>query len=167
MQNTPDFFKVSRKEIFYFILSSFRLSWPLWTASAIGALLLLAGALYDVRIFALGLIMILAIVPTIGFFIYFSHILDTQMLANLLPHTVEAHGGDYLVRVYREETRQDEEGNQTSEWIEAGRMTLFSSRVKKCSYRNNFKVLFFEDSPLKVLYVPNHVTPEPVSCPLA
>lgn len=159
-----DFFIVGRKELIYYLLSSPAISWPLWLTLGLGLVLIFTGAVCDVRVMFLGLILCLTVAPTMAFFIYFSKMLDTHIMINILPHTIEGHPGGYLVRIYRAEPLQDEDDKDKVEWIETGKMTIFDSKVVKRIDRREYSILFLVDSPVKVLYIPRGLQPLPTVC---
>lgn len=122
------------------------------------------GALHDVRIILVGLIICLTVVPMLAFFILFSNILDTHIMLNVLPHTLESKAGGYLVKIYRKDRSKDRDGNVHVEWVETGRMTIFDSKVKKRVEKSDSSVLYLVDSPVKVLYIPKGMQPLPLCC---
>lgn len=160
----PDFFSVSRGEMVEYLLTTASIAWPVWVLAIAGLALTAVGAFIDWRILMVGLMILLAILPSLSYYIYFSHMLDTHMIANVLPHTIDSHPGGYLVRIFREEPRHDAEHTDETEWVEAGRMTIFESKVKKSRVVGDFKVLTLVDSPVKVLYVPKELEAEHLSC---
>lgn len=159
-----DFFNVSRKELIFYLLSSPSISWPLWLTFGLGLVLVFTGAVCDVRMMFLGLILCLTVAPTMAFFIYFSKMLDTHIMINILPHTIEGRPGGYLVRIYRAEPSQDDDTKDKMEWIETGKMTIFDSKVVKRIERGEYSILYLVDSPVKVLYIPRDLQPLPAAC---
>lgn len=155
----PDFFKVSKKEILCYLLSSRSSAWPVWILAIIGFVFLVIGVFFEWRFFVAGLIVIFTLIPTVMFFIFYSHMLDNQMIANLLPHTVEPHQGGYLVRIYRKVSSEGKDDDEEDEWVETRRMTIFDSAVRKRSDIGGFTVLDLVDSPVKVLYIPRGMMP--------
>ena len=147
-----------------YLMSTPSISWPVWSAAGLGAMVSLLGALYDVRFMLVGLMICLSVTPMLAFFIFFCNILDTHIMLNVLPHTIESRTGGYLVRIYREDKFTDEEGKEASEWVETGRMTIFESKVQKRIERVDSSVLFLVDSPVKVLYIPKCLHSLPVLC---
>jgi len=145
-------------------MSSPSISWPVWAVGLVGAILTLAGALCDVRIMMVGLIICLTVMPMLAFFIYFSNMLDTHIMLNVLPHTLESKPGGYLVRLYREDRGKDSDGNENVEWVETGSMTIFDSKVRKRVEKSDLSVLYLVDSPVKVLYIPKGMQPLPLCC---
>lgn len=147
-----------------YLLTTPSIAWPVWLLVVVGLVLTAIGAFNDWRLLMVGLMIILAILPSLSYYIYFSHMLDTHMIANVLPHTIEPHPGGYFVTIFREEQRHDARNEEDTEWVEAGRMTIFESKVKKSRVLGNFKVLTLVDSPVKVLYIPKELEPEHHSC---
>lgn len=147
-----------------YLLTTPSIAWPVWLLVVVGLVLTAIGAFNDWRLLMVGLMIILAILPSLSYYIYFSHMLDTHMIANVLPHTIEAHPGGYLVTIFREEQKHDARNEDDTEWVEAGRMTIFESKVKKSRALGNFKVLTLVDSPVKVLYIPKDLEAEHHSC---
>lgn len=178
--NKLEFFKVSSGEMLWNLLTSPSASWHIWILTAIGCVAIVAGAILDIRVMVLGLLICLSLVPPVVVFMYYSHVLDTYMIANILNHTVERCPGGYRVRIFREESDEEAEHGiadnlkvekdssdgkakdsdaRGKRWIEAAAMTVYDAKVTKRRNRGAFSVLYLEDSPVKVLYVPNGITP--------
>lgn len=84
-------------------------SWHIWILTALGCVAILVGAVFDVRVMVLGFLICLSLVPPIVVFMYYSHVLDTYMIANILNHTVERCPGGYRIRIFREESDEEAE----------------------------------------------------------
>lgn len=166
--NRPDFLKVSRKDLLTYMMCSPQISWSLWAVLIMGLFLSFIGVLADWKILILGLIICFTVVPTVAFFIYFSNLIDSHIMINILPHTVESRPGGYLVRIYRPDFRQDGTGEDEKEkdpgWVETGKMTIFETNVLKRSETNQFSILHLVNSPVKVLYIPKNLQAGPVAC---
>lgn len=162
--NQPDFIIVSKKELFYYLMCTPSVSWPLWLTLGLGVVLTLAGAVCNVRVMMLGLILCLTMAPTMAFFIYFTQLIDTHIMLNMLPHTIETRPERYFVTIYRVEPSEKE--NEEPHWVETGTMTIFDSKVTKRVDRGDFTILHLIDSPVKVLYVPRGMQPPYPSCEL-
>ena len=146
-------FTVKRGTIFLSLLMSPSIGWPLWCVSLIGLFLIAVGCLCDIRYLILGLIVCLTVFPTMAFFIFVRHMFSTEMVANLLHHSVERRPSGYLVRIYRP-AEPGEPIEAGKEWIENGRLTLFNSNVVKTKTTSEYEIIFFKDSPLEILYIP-------------
>lgn len=142
------------------------ISWSVWLVGIIGIVTIVLGAIFDTRFLIVGLIICLTIMPMLAFFIYFSNILDSHIMLNVLPHTIESKPGGYLVRIYREDRHDDCDGNEVKEWVETGRMTIFDFKVKKRVEKDDYSLLYLVDSPVKVLYIPKGLQPLPQCCGL-
>lgn len=162
----PDFFIVNRSELISFLMGTTSISWPLWLTAGVGLILIVVGAFFDVRILFLGLIVTLTIAPTMAFFIYFTNLIDTHIMLNMLPHVIEPKHDYYLVRIYRKEPRKDENGDPEDKWVETGTMTIFESKVTKRVDKGPYSILHLIDSPVKVLYIPRGMHSMPISCEL-
>ncbi len=152
---TSKLFAVSRNTIFKTLLSNPSTGWMLWLALLIGLAVTVYGCFADVRCLILGLIICLSVVPSMAFFIFVNYMFATEMVANLLDHTVERHNKGYLVRIYRP-VNPDEQVEEDKTWIECGRFTLFDSNIVKQKTTSEYEVLFYKDSPLSILYVPRN-----------
>lgn len=146
-------FTVKRSTIFNSLFMSPSTGWPLWCVSLIGLILIALGCVFDVRYLILGLIFCLTLLPTIAFFIFVHHMFSTEMVANLLHHTVERRPNAYMVRIFRP-ADPSEPIEAGKEWIENGRLTLFYSNVVKTKTTSDYEIIFFKDSPLEILYLP-------------
>ncbi|MCM1489541.1 MAG: hypothetical protein NC095_01750 [Muribaculum sp.] len=148
------FFKVSKSEIAGYILGSVSKSWILWLVALIGCLLSVGGFFIDWRLLVMGLMALFTIVPSIGFFIFYSCILDSHIVANMLPHTVEPHPEGYLVRIFRKKMNDEDDQNDEIEWIESQSMTILDSNVVRRKDKGDFSILHLVDSPVRLLYIP-------------
>ena len=146
-------FSVERSAVFKTLLLTPSSGWPLWTAALTGVVLAVWGCLADIRLTVLGLMVCLAVIPCIAAFIYLFHTLAPEMVANLLPHTLERNPDGFLLRTWR---RRDPEAEpeEDGEWVESGRLELADADIvdRKTSY--GYDILFFKDSRMKILYVP-------------
>lgn len=161
---TPDFFIVKRSELVSYLMGNPRISWPLWLTAAVGVILIIIGAFVYLRVLFLGLIVTLTIAPTMAFFIYFTNLIDTHIMLNMLPHTIEPKIERYFVTIYRKEPHKDDDSE--FDWVETGTMTIFESKVVKRVEKGQYSILHLIDSPVKVLYIPKGMQPLPVSCEL-
>lgn len=161
---TPDFFIVKKSELVSYLMGSPRISWSLWLTVAVGVILIIVGAFMDIKILMLGLIVCLTVAPTMAFFIYFTKLIDTHIMINVLPHTIEPKTERYFVTIYRKEQRKDDDTE--FDWVETGTMTIFESKVRKRVEKGQYSILHLVDSPVKVLYIPKGMQPLPVCCEL-
>ncbi len=146
-------FTVSRNTIFMTILLNPSTGWLIWVVFFIGLILCCFGCFFDLRYLILGLIVILTVIPAMAFFLFVNYMFATEMVANLLHHTVERRHNGYMVHIFRPADREDPiEKDKT--WIENGRLSLFDSNIVKRKTTDKYEVLFFKDSPLGILYVP-------------
>lgn len=146
-------FTVSRGTIFMSLLMSPSTGWPLWATFLIGLILIALGCFFEVRYLILGLIVCLTVLPSISFFLFVHHMFSSEMVANLLHHTVERRHSSYLLRIFRP-ADQNEPIEAGKTWIESGRLTLFDSNIVKTKTTTEYEIIFFKDSPLEILYVP-------------
>lgn len=169
----PDFFTVSKAQMAAYLLTLPAVAWPLWVSAAAGVVLAAVGAIADVRVMVLGLMVCLCATPVMAFFIFFSKMLDPSILVNLMPHTVEKRPDGYLVVTYRKQIAAEPEGEQAGDgdksgvkaddksareekyvWIEAGRLPVPEAKVVRRVERIDFSVLHLVGSPLSLLCVP-------------
>lgn len=157
----PAFFTVSKAQMASYLLTLPSVAWPLWVSAAAGLTLTAAGAIADVRVMLLGLMVGLCATPVMAFFIFFSKMLDPAILVNLMPHTVEKRPDGYLVVTYRKQVESEpagDEGEAAGEekcvWIEAGRLPVPEAKVVRRVERIGFSVLHLAGSPVSLLCVP-------------
>lgn len=171
----PDFFTVSKAQMAAYLLTLPSVAWPLWVSTAAGVALTAAGAIADVRVMVLGLMVGLCATPVMAFFIFFSKMLDPAILVNLMPHTVEKRPDGYLVVTYRKQIAAETEGDKACVgaddeaageagdkcagkekyvWIEAGRLPVPEAKVVRRVERIDFSVLHLAGSPVSLLCVP-------------
>ena len=156
MEN-PQPFTVSRNTIFKTLIFSRSTGWPIWLLSFLGFAATIIGCFYDVTYLILGLIVCLTVLPTMAFSLFVNYMFASEMVANLLNHTVERRSNGYHLRIFRPADQSDpHEAGKT--WIESGRLTLFDSNVVRTESTTEYDVIFFKDSPLAILYVPKQVT---------
>ena len=127
--------------------------WLLWIVFAVGLVLTILGCFIDPRYLILGLIVILTVFPAMAFFLFVNYMFATEMVANLLNHTVERRQSGYLLRIFRPADKSDPV-EKDKEWIESGRLSFFDSNIVKKKITQKYEVVFLKDSPLSILYVP-------------
>lgn len=154
MEN-PQPFTVSRATIFKTLIFSKKTGWMLWIVFFIGFILSAIGCFFDFRYLILGLIVCLTMLPTMAFFIFVHHMFASEMVANLLNHTVERYNNGFLLRIYRPADKSDPI-EKDKEWIESGRLSLFDSNIVRSRTTSDYEVFFYKDSPLAILYVPRY-----------
>lgn len=148
-------FTVKRITIFKTLLLAPAKGWPVWAAFFIGLLLTTAGCFIDLRFLLFGLIIWLTVVPMIALFQFVNFMLGSEMVANLLHHTIERRNSSYLIHIFRPADKSNPIEADKS-WVESGRLTVFDTSVVKKSYTNDYEVLFLKDAPLSVLYLPRY-----------
>ena len=146
-------FTVSRNTIFKTLIFSPSTGWSIWVVFLIGIILPAVGCFFDVRYLILGLIVILTVIPAMAFFLFVNYMFATEMVANLLHHSVERKPNGYVVHIFRP-ADPEEPFEKDKTWIENGRLTLLDSNVVKTKVTAEYEVIFFKDSPLGILYVP-------------
>lgn len=150
----PQPFRVDRSELFKEALLSPGSGWPLWTVVAVGIVLVLAGAMSDVRVLAVGLMVCVAVAPGLGAIICLSHSLAPDRVANVIPHTLERTPDGYLLRIWRKEEEAEEGADPGCRWVENGEVTLRDENIVERKTTFRYDVFYFKDSRLKILYVP-------------
>ncbi|MDE6018780.1 MAG: hypothetical protein K2G85_08210 [Muribaculaceae bacterium] len=145
-------FTVSRGTIFKTLVFKLSTGWPLWALFLIGVLIILIGS-YDLRWVVVGLIICLTVVPTLAFYLFIKHMFATEMVANLLNHTVECRSNSYIVHIFRP-ADQASPAEKGKDWVESGRLTLFEYNIVSKKITSDYQVLFFKNSPLEILYIP-------------
>ncbi len=160
----PDFIKIKRADIFWYLMRDLSISWLIWLLIIVGVAMVVAGVFVDFRISLVGLILCLSIVPSMAFFMYYSRLLGTNIIVNVLPHTVESCPGGYKVTIYRKQLLEKEDSGMETEWVVAEVMAVFEENVVSRERRGAFMVLHLVDSPVRVLYVPKDLKPEPAAC---
>ncbi len=146
-------FTVSRNTIFKTLIFTPRTGWLLWIVLVIGLILSIFGCFYDPRYLVLGLIVCLTVLPAMAFFLFVNYMFASEMVANLLNHTVERRHNGYLLRIFRPADQSDPI-EKDKEWIESGRLTFFDYNIVKTKMTSEYEVVFLKDSPLTILYVP-------------
>lgn len=146
-------FTVSRNTIFKTLIFTPSTGWSIWVVFLIGIILTAVGCFVDVRYLILGLIVILTVIPAMAFFLFVNYMFATEMVANLLHHSVERKPDGYVVHIFRP-ANPDEPFEKDKTWIENGRLKLLDSNVVKTKTTAKYDVVFFKDSPLGILYIP-------------
>ena len=146
-------FTVSRNTIFKTLILTPSTGWSIWVVFLIGVILTAIGCFVDLRYLILGLIVILTVIPAMAFFLFVNYMFATEMVANLLHHSVERKPNGYVVHIFRP-ADPEEPFEKDKTWIENGRLTLLDSNVVKTKTTAEYEVVFFKDSPLGILYVP-------------
>lgn len=148
-------FTVSRNTIFRALIFTPSMGWPIWIVCLIGIILIVIGCFIDIRYLILGLIVVLTIIPTMTFFLFVKYMFATEIVANLLHHTVERKPNGYIVHIFRPANPEDPI-EKDKIWIENGKLSLFDSNVIRKKTTFEYDVVFFKDSPLGILYIPRY-----------
>ena len=146
-------FTISRNTIFKTLVLNPSTGWLLWIVFAIGFILTVVGCLIDIRYLILGLIVLLPALPAMAFFVFVNYMFASEMVANLLNHTVERRNNGYLLRIFRPADKNDPI-EKDKDWIESGRLTFFDYNIVKTKITPEYEVIFLKDSSLSILYVP-------------
>ena len=146
-------FTVSRNTIFKTLVCTPSTGWSIWIVSLIGIILIAVGCFVDLRYLILGLIVILTVIPTMAFFLFVNYMFASEMVANLLHHSVEIQQDRYVVHIFRP-ANPEEPFEKDKTWIESGRFSLLESNIVKRKSTAQYDVIFFKDSPLGILYIP-------------
>lgn len=155
IKDSPKIFNVSGKDVFFNIISTPSSGWPVWASISIGVATLVAGlATGEVLAVVAALVVLLTITPSICVFTYYYNLLASDIVTNVIMHSVERHFNGFLVRLYK--PHQDANGEETSpvSWTECGRLTVYDTSVVKVKRYFNYYLLYLVDAPLRVLYVP-------------
>ncbi|MDE6023404.1 MAG: hypothetical protein K2G13_07880 [Muribaculaceae bacterium] len=151
----PQPFTVSRNIILKTLLLSPPTGWPIWLAFIIGFVLVLIGCFCDVRCLIIGLIIWLTVIPSMTFFMFVNYMFASEMVANLLNHTIEPRPNGYVVHIFRPaDPHNSTEQGET--WIESGRLSIFDYNIVKRKLSGDYEVLFLKDAPLGILFVPRY-----------
>lgn len=147
-------FTVDRSVIFRSLLACPSTGWPLWLAASVSVAVVAAGAFCGVRVLLLGLLLLFTVVPLASFFFFMIRVSAPSLLPNLMPHTVSSDDDGYQIVVFRKETEEDAEGNESVSWHKFGIFTMEREKVTKTIHTTDCDILFFRDSPLSILYIP-------------
>ena len=119
-----------------------------------GVVFIAVGCFVDIRWLVIGILVCLAVVPAVAFFIYFAYVLASDMVANVIHHTVERLSDGYLLRIFRKV--YDEADDSEFAWIEADRLSISDSNIVKVKITDEYEIVFLKDSPLSILYIPRY-----------
>ena len=148
-------FTVSRSAVLRHLVTTPSVIWPAWIAMSGGLILTGIGCFGDVRLIVVGLMIWVAVVPSIVALIYFYHSLSPALVPNLLPHTLERYPAGYILRIWRVNEPADTAPDERS-WTESATIRLFDSNIVKKKKSFEYEMLFFKDSGLNILYVPRY-----------
>ena len=151
--NVKEPFTVGRGIVLKQLILSPSTGWPVWCALFSGVALAVAGCFTDDRLMVLGLMICVCVIPAVVAFVYFFHILSPDMVANLLPHTLERRPDGYTLRIWSRSEPEDGSKVETC-WKESGRVMLYDSDIVASKSTFDYEMLFFKDSRMKILYVP-------------
>lgn len=148
-------FTVSRNTVLMTMIMSPSTGWLIWIVLFVGLILIGIGCFMDYRYLIIGLILCFTVIPTMAFFLFVNFMFASEMVANLLHHTIERRHDSYLIHILRP-ADQDNPVERDKVWIESGRLTIFDSNVVRKKLTPEYEVLFLENAPLSVLYVPRY-----------
>ncbi len=158
-------FRVSREAVFKTMLLAPSSGWPVWVAGGVGLFLICFGSIMDIRWLLVGLMICVAVVPGIAALTYFNYTLSPEIVANMLPHTLERIPDGFLLRLWRhpdsdndqESEGETDDGNAGGEkWEQTAVMSLSDKKIVDRKTTNDYEVFYFKDSQLKILYVPRY-----------
>lgn len=156
--NPPEPFSVSRNAVLKTLLETPSKSWQIWCAGGIGIILTIIGCFGDIRYIVLGLMICVAVVPAIVAILYFSYSLSPQIVANLLPHTIEIIPDGFLLRIWKKKDPEDDT-EETPGWLESSSIRLSSSDIIATKSTLEYKIILFSHySPIHLLYLPYNLT---------
>lgn len=91
-------------------------------------------------------------------FLYYYYLFSDDMLANILPHTMERNRDGYTLWMYKKLVLRDtdDDGAEKTKWMVCGRISVMDASVIKTRKCFNYTVLYLEDAPMSVLYVPTN-----------
>lgn len=149
----PNPFTVDRGTVFKTLLLSSATGWPIWSALCVGLFLIVVGGIFDIRWLVIGLMIWLAVIPAIAVFIFFSNALAPEIVANLLPHTLVRNEDGYDLLTFRHVDDEEDPESEVS-WEQSGSISLSDSNILKKKTTFEYEILFFKDSPMRILYIP-------------
>lgn len=152
-------FSVRGLDIFWDLLRHSRTGWPMWLCIIFCAIFLAFGIMMkDTRFLIVGVMFWLTIVPVTCFFLYYYYLFSEDMLANILPHTMERNRDGYTLWMYKKLVLRDsdDDGAEKTKWMVCGRISVMDASVIKTRKCFNYTVLYLEDAPMSVLYVPTN-----------
>ena len=150
--DAPGPFRVGRNIVLKDLILIPSIGWPVWVVMVIGLAVTAVGCFSDIRFIVLGLMICVSVVPAAVAFIYLSHTLSPDMVANLLPHTLERCPDGYLLRIWRRCDEDDSDDDVT--WMESGSIRLYDADIVASRTSFEYERLFFKNSLMKILYVP-------------
>lgn len=81
--------------------------------------------------------------------------LASEMVANLLNHTIERRSNGYMIHIFRAaDPHNSTEQGET--WIESGRLSIFDYNIIKRKISGDYEILFLKDAPLGILFIPRY-----------
>ena len=84
-------------------------------------------------------------------------------MVNILPHTVEKTSGGYTIRIFKK-IDADEDSDSTYCWEPCDTIEISDKNLLKKKDIGDYKVLYFKDSEINVLFLPKF--PKKTSQPL-
>lgn len=156
--DNPNVFKVSGKDVFLSIISRPETGWPLWTCVILSVVALIVGCFADdMKSVVISLILLFAITPSVGVFMYYYHLLASDMVTNILPHSLERNSDGFILTLYKREEDSEENEDAPVVWSECDRIVIPDTSVIKVRRYIDYNLLYLTDAPLKALYVPTHL----------
>lgn len=130
--------------------------WPVWTLFSIGLVLISIGCFLDVRCLIIGLIIWFTVIPSVAFFLFTNYMFASEMVVNLLNHTVERRKDCYMVHIFRPRDDSDKV-EEDKNWIESGLLTVFDYNIVNYKPADEYMLIYLKDSPVSMLYIPKDV----------
>lgn len=156
--DNPNVFKVSGKDIFLSIASSSNTGWPLWICVIFSVVALIVGCFADdMRFVMIGMILLFAITPSVGVFMYYYHLFASDMVTNILPQSLERNDDGFILTLYKRQEDSEENEDAPVVWSECGKIVIPDTSVVKVRRYIDYNLLYLVDAPLRALYVPTHI----------
>lgn len=150
--DAPGPFRVGRSTVLKDLILIPSSGWPIWVVMVMGIAVIAVGCFSDMRFIVLGLMICVSVVPALVAFIYFSRTLSPDIVANLLPHTLERCPDGYLLRIWCRNDEDNADGDVI--WIESGSIRLYDADVVATRTSFEYERIYFKNSLMKILYVP-------------
>ena len=98
---------------------------------------------------------VLAILPMVVFFILIRFMFASDMMVNILRHTVERRSDGYRVHIFRK-VEAEEESPDLPEWEEYSSLDVSDSSVVKRRFIDDYEALYLVGTPVRILFVPRY-----------
>lgn len=147
-------FTVERSALFWQVLATPAMAWPLWLIAGVSVCVLVAGIFTDIAVVIVGFLLLFTIVPAAASFLYLYRTTSPELLPNILPHTVEQCGDTLKVNIFRKNVEADSEGREKVSFEKVREINIRNEEVVRREAAIDYDILTIKGPQISLLLIP-------------